>query len=67
MSHLETKYEANFIYTFLKISFIHLREREIEIVTKIVQVEGKRKKQAPYRGGSLMWGSIPGPWDHDLI
>ena len=26
----------------------------------------ERKKQACCWAGSLMWGSIPGPWDHDL-
>ena len=25
-----------------------------------------REKQIPYWAGSLMWGSIPGPWDNDL-
>ena len=29
------------------------------------QAEGK-EKLAPCRAGSLMWGSSPGPWDHDL-
>jgi len=24
------------------------------------------EKQASRPAGSLMWGSIPGPWDHDL-
>jgi len=26
----------------------------------------KREKQAPCSAGSPMWGSIPGPRDHDL-
>ena len=28
--------------------------------------EGQREKQVLYGAGSWMWGSIPGPWDHDL-
>ena len=28
--------------------------------------EGQREKQTPRRAGSPMWGSIPGPRDHDL-
>ena len=28
--------------------------------------EREREKQSPCSAGSLMWGSIPGPWDHDL-
>ena len=26
----------------------------------------EREKQTPLRAGSLTWGSILGPWDHDL-
>ena len=38
------------------------REREYK------QREGWKEieKQAPHWAGSLMWGWIPGPWDHDL-
>ena len=49
----------SFIYLFLKILFTYLRDRES------MSREG-REKQAPYRAGSPMWGSIPGPWDPDL-
>ena len=45
---------------FLKILFIYLREREHECG------EGQREKQTPCGAGSLMQGSIPGPWDRDL-
>jgi len=26
----------------------------------------ERERQAPRWAGSPTWGSIPGPWDHDL-
>ena len=46
------------IIYFLK---INLRERESwERVTE-------RDKQTSHRAGSPLWGSIPGPWDHNLI
>ena len=47
---------------FFMILFIYLREREK--VREHGQREGE--KQAPHWEGSLTWGSITGPWDHDL-
>jgi len=26
----------------------------------------EREKQVPHGAGSPMWGSVSGPWDHDL-
>ena len=54
--------EANMIEYFFNISFIYLRETE----HKRVDRQRKNEKQTPYWAGSLMWGLIPGPWDHDL-
>ena len=41
------------------------RERERQQQREYKQGEWERKKQASYRAGSLIWGSIPGAWDHD--
>jgi len=40
-------------------------EREIEIARESISRE-EREKQAPHCTGSLTWGSISRPWDHDL-
>ena len=52
-----------FCFVF-EILFIYLVEREREQAC----VEGERKGEAGslLPAGSLMQGSIPGPWDHDL-
>ena len=50
---------------FLK-DFIYLTEKVQERAQAGETAEREREKQAPHRQGSLMWGSIPGPWDHDL-
>ena len=42
------------------------RERERERERETWAGEGQRKKQTLRWAGSLMWDSIPGPWDHDL-
>jgi len=44
---------------FLKILLIYLRE-------SARAQAGGREEQAPRGAGSLMWGPIPKPWDHDL-
>ena len=45
--------------------FICLFERERDrLITS--RGEGQRQRQTPHQAGSLMWGSIPGPRDHDL-
>ena len=42
--------------------FIYLFDKEGERDYK----QAEREKQASHPAGSPMWGSIPGPWDHDL-
>jgi len=47
--------------------FIYLFDRERELARAGTQARvWEREKQASGRAGSLMRGSIPGPWDHDL-
>ena len=53
-------------FSFLKILFIYLTERETAREREHKQGEWERKKQAHSRAGSLMQGSIPGPQDHAL-
>ena len=52
---------------FLK-DFIYLfdRERDSQQEREHKQGEWERKKQAPRGAGNLIWGLIPGPWDHAL-
>ena len=56
-----------FLQIFLK-GFIYLFERERDRADEPKQEEGqrKRKKQTSNRAGRQYWGSILGPWDHDL-
>ena len=53
-----------FLFQFFKKDFIYLIESEQERKQK--QGQREREKQAPHWAESLMWGLIPGPWDHDL-
>ena len=46
-----------FIYLFIYL-FIHERHTE--------EAETQAEGEAGSSAGSLMWDSIPGPWDHDL-
>ena len=41
------------------------RERERMHKQRELQREREREKQAPLAEGSLTWGSVPGPRDHD--
>ena len=50
-------------YFFL---FLFDREREREGTSRQSGRQKEREKQAPHWGGSLMQGSVPGLWDHDL-
>ena len=57
---------AAFLYLFLR---FYLFDREHERESEHKQGEWQqrqREKQAPPEAGSPMWGSIPGPRDHDL-
>ena len=54
--HLTTFFFKDFIYLFQ-------RKREREYMREHKQGERQREEQTPH---SAMWGSIPGPWDHDL-
>ena len=45
--------------------FIYLFDRDSQQEREHKQGEWERKKQALSGAGSPMWGSIPGPWDHD--
>ena len=47
-------------YFIFKIVFIYMRACERG------RGQRERKKQTPRWVGSLTWGSIPKPWDHDL-
>ena len=38
----------------------------LELDTGKIYWEKYWEKQTPCRAGSLMWDSIPGPWDHNL-
>ena len=57
------------VYYFICIiltHFIYLTERGGEHSMGSTR-QREREKQAPCRARSpMMWGSIPGPWDHDL-
>ena len=52
-------------YLFYYLFYLRERDREHE---QGRGAEGEREdpKQAPYSAQSLMWGSIPQLWDHDL-
>ena len=52
----------NITVVFLK-DFIYLTERESERTQAGGAAEGEG--EAPHWAGSLTWGSIPGPWDHE--
>ena len=43
-----------------------MRERDIERENKMGEGQRKREKQTPRWTESPPWGSIPGPWDHEL-
>jgi len=51
---------------FFKIFKIYSFERDTEREHKQGERQRERKKQTPCSAGSPTWGSIPGPWDHDL-
>ena len=53
-----------FFFFFLKILFIYLTERKRSQVGR--EAGRERGKQTPCWAESQIWGSIPGPWDHDL-
>ena len=50
----------------MKTLFIYLTERERQREREHKQGDWEREKQASRRAGSPMWGSIPGPGNHDL-
>ena len=55
------------LFLFFKIYlFIYLTERETQRESEHKQGKWERENQASRWAGSLMWGSIPEPWDHDL-
>ena len=47
-------------YFLLRFGYLY-RKREY----KQGEQQREREKQALHWAGSLMWGSIPGPWDYD--
>ena len=51
-------------FFFFEVLFIYLTEREHKQGEQ--QREGEREAGSPLNAGSLMWGLIPEPWDHDL-
>ena len=51
----------NLAEIFEKWFYLFMCEREI------VYAHRERKKQTPHWAQSLMWGLIPGPWDHNMI
>ena len=54
--------EPSFVF-FLKIVFIYLTERDVEHKYGEEQKEGEADSSL---SREPMWGSIPGPRDHDL-
>lgn len=56
---------AFFFFFFLK-DFIYLWKRVQAHENEHKSGEGLREMQTPHWAGSLMWDSIPGPWNHDL-
>ena len=53
---------SKMFFSFFKILLIYLRERE----STQRERETEEQKHTPCWARSLMWDSIPGPWDHDL-
>lgn len=51
------------VFFFFKDIFISFRERACR--GRARERGRKNAKQTPYWAWSLMWGSIPQPWDHD--
>jgi len=51
---------------FLFKDFTYLFDRELESTSRGSGRQREREKQDLRRAGSPTWGSIPGPWDHDL-
>ena len=65
-SHLVTtlpQMPSSFFFFFFKIFYLSERERES---TNMGKGQREREKQTPPRSRKPMYGSIPGPWDHDL-
>uniref|UniRef100_UPI0016599CDD uncharacterized protein LOC118551133 n=1 Tax=Halichoerus grypus TaxID=9711 RepID=UPI0016599CDD len=59
-----TQHGFRVVYIFPRQQKMNKSQRQQEREHK--QGEREREKQASCRAGSLMRGSIPGPWDHDL-